>query len=322
VERENTEYVAPREHHGREGRSDAKAAQRFAVTSKDRETAPAVAASKSKSELYEEARDAGIMGRSAMNKEQLVEALRNHRARSEPATRETPARRSRSGRKFRSEGQPAASEVDSADGPRPAADARGPDRCGIVYKESGRYGEFQVVVADRDGSRRSVARSPAFPAPRLGRLRRRGPARVAHELLVSRLEACEWWPVDSAGPWHELQLVRLRGEGMRSRRSLVTVVRDGGQARFIAEELDSYGKPTPLMLSAPFRAPRFRRVAPSTEAKAALKRLIRRMESEGWKAAATVGKDWYAISLWRPVSTNWPSLSPRARPGRRAAEPA
>jgi hypothetical protein len=281
-----------------------------------------VAALKSKRELYEEARHAGIEGRSGMKKQQLVEALRKHRATSEPATRETPAVRPRSGRQSRSEGQPAASKVVSADVPRPAAEDRGPDRCSIVYKQSGRYGEFQVVVTESDGSRRPVARSPAFRAPRFGRLRRRGSARVAHELLISRLEAYRWWPVDSGGPWHELQFVRLRGEGMRSRRSLVTVVREAREARFAAEELDNHGKPTPLMLSAPFGVPRFRGVRPSMQAKAALKQLVRRMESEGWKAAACVGQDWYAISLWRPVRTNWRSLAPRSGPGRHAEEPA
>jgi hypothetical protein len=181
-------------------------------------------------------------------------------------------------------------------------DARGPDRCAIVYEGSGRYGEFHVVVTETDGSTRSVARSPAFRVPRFGRLRRRGPARVAHELLVTRLEACEWWPVDSGGPWHELRFVRLRGEGARSRRALVTVVRQAGQARFAAEELDSYGKPTPLMVSAAFGAARSHRVPPSKQAKAALKGLVRRMESAGWKAIACVGDDWYTVSFWRSAA--------------------
>jgi Rho termination factor, N-terminal domain len=241
-----------------------------------------VAATKSKRELYEEAREAGIEGRSAMNKEQLVEALREHRAPRAPAP----------------------------------ADAPGPERCDIVYKESGGHGAFQVVVTERDGSRRAVAHSAGFRAPRFGRLRRRGPARVAHELLVSRLEACEWWSVDAGGPWYELQFVRLRSEGMRSRRSLVTVVREAGKARFAAEELDSYGKPTPLALSVPFRAPRFLRVRPSTRAKAALKQLILRMEAKGWKAAAAGTSDWYAISLLRPVGGNRRSLASRSELGR------
>ena len=265
----------------------------------DGNTSPGVDASMSKGELYNEAKHAGIEGRSTMNKPQLVEALRKHRA-----TRVPP------------------SEVDSAEVVRTPAGARGPDRCAIVYKASGRYGEFQVVVTGTDGSPRSVARSPAFRAPRHGRLRRRGSARIAHDLLVSRLEACEWWPVDSDGPWHELRFVRLRGEGMRNRRSLVTVVREAGQARFAVEELDCYGKPTPFMLSTPFGAPRVGRVRPSVQAKAALKQLVKRMESEGWKAVACVGKDWYAISFSRPVSTNRRSRAPRSRAGRRAAEPA
>jgi hypothetical protein len=123
---------------------------------------------------------------------------------------------------------------------------------------------------------------------------------VAHELLVRRLEACGWWPVDSGGPWYELGFVRPRTSGMRTVRSLVTVVRQAGQARFLAEELDTYGKPTPLVLSVPFRAPRFVRVPQSAQARTALEELLRRMESDGWRVAATVGKKWYAISLWRP----------------------
>jgi hypothetical protein len=246
---------------------------------------PAVDASMSKSDIYNEARRAGIKGRSAMDKEQLVEALRKRRATSVAH-------------------EPAPSKADSAEVVRTPAGARGPDRCAIVYRSSGRYGEFQVVVTGTDGSRRSVARSPAFRAPRFGRVRGRGPARAAHELLVSRLEACEWWPVDSGKLWHEVRFVRLPDEGMRRRRALVTVVREAGQARFAAEELDSYGKPTPLRLSTPFGAPRFRRVRPSMQAKAAVKQLVRRMESEGWKAAKCVGNDWYAVSLWRPVDTS------------------
>ena len=103
---------------------------------------------------------------------------------------------------------------------------------------------------------------------------------------------------------------------------MVTVVRDGGQARFAAEELDSYGKPTPLMVSAPFDAPRLRRVRPSMQAEAALRQLVGRMESEGWKAAAGVGKDWYSISMWRPARANGRSLASGSRRGLPAAEPA
>ena len=192
------------------------------------------------------------------------------------------------------------SGVDSVELLRPAADTRGSDRCAIAYSASGRYGEFEVVMTDSGGSRRSVARSPAFRATRFRGLRRPGAARVAHELLVRRLEACGWWPVDSAGPWHELGLVRPRTSGMRTVRSLVTVVRQAGQARFLAEELDTYGKPTPLVLSLPFRAPRFAPVRQSAQAKTALEELVRRMESDGWRVAAAAGNEWYAISLWRP----------------------
>jgi hypothetical protein len=190
---------------------------------------------------------------------------------------------------------------------------RRPDRCAIVYKGSGpgRYGEFQVVVTDTDGSRTSVARSPAFRAPRSGPLRRRGAAWVAYELLVSRLEACGWRSLDPNGPWHELEFLRFRGSVMRGRRALVTLVRDGGRARFVAEELDTYGTPTPLMLSEPFRARRLRAVRPSQEAKAALEQLVRRMESTGWTVAGAVGTQGYAISFWKPKEQRGGTAGPR-----------
>jgi len=250
---------------------------------------PDVDALKSRSELYEEARNAGIVGRSAMNKEQLVEALRRRRAISESrASTSTGTRR----RPVRSGGKP-------AHVPRPPAR---PDRCAIVYEESGRYGEFHVVATETDGSRRSVSRSPTFRAPRLGRLHRYGAARVAHELLVTRLEACGWWPVDAGGPWHELAFVRLPGEGMRRRRSVVTAVRDAGRARFVAEELDTFGNPTPLVVSAPFGARRFGRLRASPRAKTALRQLVERMEAEGWRPAPDARNAWYEISLGRPVA--------------------
>ena len=158
-----------------------------------------------------------------------------------------------------------------------------------------------MVVTDSGGSRRSVARSPAFRATRFLGLRRPRAARVAQQLLVRRLEACGWWPVDSGGSWHELAFVRPRTSGMRTARSLVTVVRQAGQARFLAEELDTYGTPTPLVLSVPFRARRFARVRQSAQARTALEQLVRGMESDSWRVAAGVGKEWYAISLWRPM---------------------
>jgi hypothetical protein len=286
----------------------------------DRTASPGMGATKSKNELYEEARDAGIAGRSAMNKGQLVEALRKHRGPREPATRQESGRRPRDGEPPRSQRRPAQSAADSAEVVRSSADPPEPDRCAIVYEGSGRYGEFHVVVTETDGSRRSVARSPAFRAPRLGRLRRRGRARDAHELLVSGLEACDWWPLDSEGPWYSVRFVRLRGEGMRRSRSLVTVIREAGQARFAAQELGSYGKPTPLMVSTPFDAPRFRGIRRSTQAMAALKQLVRRMESAGWQAPARVGENWYAISLWRPVGMDWRPPASRPSRRRRAAE--
>jgi hypothetical protein len=250
---------------------------------------PDVDAMKSRRALYEEAKNAGIAGRSAMNKEQLVEALQSRRAITvSRGSAPTEARRRplRSGRK-------------QAAAPRPPA---GPDRCEIVYEESGRYGEFHVMVIEGDGSRRSVSCSPAFRAPTWGQLRRRGAARAAHELLVTRLEACGWWPVDAGGAWHALRFVRLPGEGMSRRRSVVTVVRDAGTARFVAEELDAFGNPTPVVVSAPFGARRFGPLRASPQAKTVLRELVKRMDADGWRPTPGVGTAWYEISLGRPVT--------------------
>jgi hypothetical protein len=81
-------------------------------------------------------------------------------------------------------------------------------------------------------------------------------------------------------------------------RFLVTLVRGGRKARFVAEEFDSYSNPTSLMLSAPFDAPGFLPVRPSRQARTALKQLVNRMESEGCKVAAAVENRWHEISLW------------------------
>src|SRR5919109_1061675 len=69
-----------------------------------------VDASMLKSELYNEARNAGIEGRSAMNKEQLVEALRQRQDTSSPGEPATATER-----------QPARSELDSREVVPPAA---------------------------------------------------------------------------------------------------------------------------------------------------------------------------------------------------------
>ena len=252
-----------------------------------------------------------------MNKEQ-PSGGRGRGLRRDPQAREAPMPdgRPRTGRRFWSDAQPASSGIDSAETVHPTADARRPDRCAIAYKESDRRGEFQVVVTETGGSYRSVARSPAFCAPRTGAFRRRGAIRVAHEILVRRLESRGWLPIDSGGAWYELGFVRLRPADMRIKRSLVTLARGTGQARFVAEELDTYGNPSPLMFSAPFGAPRFLPVRASRRARAALEQLVRRMESEGWKAAAAVGKHWYTTSLWRPVSGEWRPCAPTSCPGR------
>jgi hypothetical protein len=235
--------------------------------------------------MYDEAKNAGIQERSAMDKEELIAALRSREATSS-----------------RSEG-PAAGEADSVHGVHSRADARRPDRCAIVYHRSGRHGEFHVVVIGAEGSRRSVGRSQRFRAPRVGAVRRRGAARAAHDLLVRRLEACRWWAAGSGRRWYELGFVRLRTAGIGTARSLVTVVRDAGWARFVAEELDTYGNPTPLLVSAPFSVPRVRGIRASSEAKAALKHLVARMEREGWNVGEVVGQEWYAVSLVRrPVA--------------------
>jgi Rho termination factor, N-terminal domain len=303
---------------------EAKAADSVDEVRRSRRTPWRLGAPKSKRELYREAKDAGIEGRSRMNKQQLVEALRKHRVRNspgEPATRYAPGAQPPMGRQVSSKPQPPRRDVDSAQALGAAADAATPDRCTIVYKRSHLHGAFEVVVTDADGSLRSVARSPAFRArsSRLSRWRRS--ARLAHALLVWRLEACGWRSVNSGETWHGLRFVRARPARMRSMRSVVTLVREAGRARFVAEELDTYGNPTPLLVSAPFRANRFLPVRLSTRARAALRQLVTRMESDGWRVAAAVGKDWFAISLWRPASTNWRSLAPRSRSGRPPAEP-
>jgi hypothetical protein len=107
---------------------------------------------------------------------------------------------------------------------------------------------------------------------------------------------------------------------MPTARSVVTLVREAGRARFVAEELDTYGNPTPLLVSPPFTAHRLLPVRPSRQVTAALRQVVTRMESEGWKVASAVGKDWYAISLWRPVGMDWRPPASRPSRGRRVAE--
>jgi hypothetical protein len=259
---------------------------------------------------------------------QLVDGFGEQRAANssrEPGTRQvaTPGQQDRTEGRSQPQTQPEQGDPGAAPVLYPAvADARGPDRCAVVYKGSRGGGEFEVVVTENGASRRCVARSPEFRPPWFGAVRRWGAARVAHELVILRLAACGWWSVDSGGGWHELQFVRARPVGMRTRRSLVTVIRDGGQARFVAEELDAYGNPTPLMVSPAFSAPRFRflSVRPSRQARRSLEQLVGRMEAEDWEVAAPVGNNWYAISLWRPVKPNGDPHGPRSDQGRPAPE--
>ena len=236
-----------------------------------------VDASKSKRELYREAKDAGIDGRSAMSKAQLILALESHHSAtssSEPATRQPP----------------------QSPAPRPAS--RRPERCTIVYRESDRKGEFHVMVTGGDGSQRSAAHSPSFRA-KVGEPRRSGATEAAHHLLVERLVASGWWPAGSSEEWPEIEFVRVRPAGPLSARSLVTVGRSGGRARFVVEKLDAYGNPTPLATSEPFKAPRLLPIRPSKQAQSALKELLERVEQVGWKVDEHVGDEWYAVSLWR-----------------------
>jgi hypothetical protein len=264
--------------------------------------------SKSKKELYREAKSAGIKGRSGMSKSQLVEALRGHYAASPSdalsGQARTPAPPPHTGREARPGSRKPRVELGPQAGVR-RRKARALDRCAIGYRESDGEGEFQVLVTDADGSHRSAARSPAFPAS-AGEVRRRGAARAAHELLVQRLLVCGWWPSGSGGEWPELEFIRPEPADPAHGRSLVTVVREGGRAHFAAEELDNFGNPTPLDASDAFRAPPLIPVRPSRQAKAALKRLLARMEDDGWKIAGQAGDAWYAIWLSRRRSVHRP----------------
>ena len=60
------------------GPSDAQAEKTGAAARRGGETAGGINANKSKEELLDDARDADIYGRSKMNKDELVEALRKH----------------------------------------------------------------------------------------------------------------------------------------------------------------------------------------------------------------------------------------------------
>jgi len=60
------------------GPSDRQAAKRGPAARRGGQTAGGIDAFKSKEELYEDAREAGISGRSRMSKQELVEALEHH----------------------------------------------------------------------------------------------------------------------------------------------------------------------------------------------------------------------------------------------------
>ncbi len=240
-----------------------------------------VDAAKSKKELYQEAKQAGIDGRSSMNKEQLVEALHKHHS---TTSSKLPTPR-----------PPRTRHVAKGARRSPAREA---ERCVIAYRPTGAHGEFHVIVTEPDGSQMSAARSPAFRA-QSGEIRRTGAARAAHELLVQRLVVAGWWPADSGDAWPQVQFARVRPTAGGGARCLVTVVREAGRAQFVVEELDSYGNPTPLVASDPFRAPRLLPVRPSRHAKAALRQLLDLLEPDGWTVAEHIGDEWYSISLWQ-----------------------
>ena len=186
-------------------------------------------------------------------------------------------------------------EVDSAGAPGSSA----MEWCAIVYERQRRQAEFQVVVIDKDGSRRHVASSPSFRAPMFGVVRRRGKAHAAHDLLVSRLTASGWRPVDAGGAWHELGFIRSSAEEGSTARSMVTAVREGGSARFVAEQFDAYGNPRRFARSALFPASRHGAIARTEEAKAAHAELLERLESEGWSIVGSAGTDWFQTALER-----------------------
>jgi hypothetical protein len=68
--------------------------------------------------------------------------------------------------------------------------------CCIACVRSGRRGEFRVIVLEKDGRRRSIARSASFRVGRSGRIAARGAASAAHDALVSELIAAGavWTP--------------------------------------------------------------------------------------------------------------------------------
>ena len=186
-------------------------------------------------------------------------------------------------------------ELNSADMPGSSA----MEWCAIVYTRQRRQAEFQVVVIEKDGSRRHVGSSPTFRAPMFGAVRRRGQAQASHELLVSRLTAAGWRPMDAGGEWHELGFIRSSAEEGSTARSLVTVVREAGSARFVAEGFDAYGNPNRLGRSALFPAPQRRAVPRNAEAEAAHEELLQRLEAQGWNIVGSAGPDWFSVALER-----------------------
>jgi hypothetical protein len=200
------------------------------------------------------------------------------------------------------DGQPALREVDSGEARHQGGDdPRNLEWCAIVCKRSRGRIEFHVVVIEKGGAHRSVARSPALRAPNFGALRQRGAARVAHDDLVSRLAARGWRPVDSSGAWYEVGFVRDRAVGVQRKRSVVTASREGGQAWFVVETLDTHGNGTQLEVSARFEVPRFRSIRPTEQAKSAHEQIVSRMESEGWVVVGNAWDEWYAASFERPA---------------------
>jgi hypothetical protein len=185
---------------------------------------------------------------------------------------------------------------------KPASRDPGFEWCAILSSRTDRTGRFHIAVIGKGGKRRAVADSPAFRVPRSGPIPDRRETRAAHDQLVGQLMATGWQPVESPGAWHDVGFARHRTPARaRVRRCAITVLSDGSQARFRANELDDYGNAKPVAESSWFPAARGRPLAATAEARQAHGALLVRLRSEGWTPRGTAPEDtWYATELERP----------------------